>query len=239
MKNNPLYIAYQWLIALPLLLAVTIVVAILTIMLSPLAPNSRFSYFPARWWGRIICGLLFIKVKVRGLENIDLGQSYVIVANHQSVFDIFAVYGWLPNIFKWIMKAELRKIPLVGKACESAGHIFIDRSNPLAASVSLEKAEQQLKNGVSVVIFPEGTRTRTGIMGKFKKGAFRLATDLGLPILPFTIRGSFERMHRNSLIIHPGTIEMIFHEPVVVKDYLPDHSQELIQHTWNVINQSL
>jgi 1-acyl-sn-glycerol-3-phosphate acyltransferase len=239
MKNNPFYLLYQYLIALPIIIVITILVAISTIILSPLLPNSDISYFPARWWGRIICNILLIRVRVIGLEKLNLKESYIIAANHQSVFDIFAIYGWLPNIFKWIMKAELRRIPLVGKACEAAGHIFIDRTHPVAAKLSLDKAEKQLINGVSVVIFPEGTRTYTGEMNKFKKGAFRIASDLSLPILPVTIRGSFERLPRNTCFIRPGIIEMIFHDPIDVKPFLPDNSAALMQHTWDVIHNDL
>jgi 1-acyl-sn-glycerol-3-phosphate acyltransferase len=239
MKNNIFYLIYQYLIALPVIFVITVLVALSTIILSPLLPNSNISYFPARWWGRVICWILFIRVRVMGLDKINLNESYIVAANHQSIFDIFAIYGWLPNIFKWIMKAELRRIPLVGKACESAGHIFIDRTNPLSAKLSLEKAERQLINGVSVVIFPEGTRTKTGEMNKFKKGAFRIAADLSLPILPVTIRGSFERLRRNTFVVHPGIIEMIFHEPIDVRAYLPDNTADLMQHTWQVIHDEL
>lgn len=96
MKNNLFYLLYQCFIALPLIVVVTAIVAILTIVLSPILPNSHLAYFPARWWGRVICVLLFIRVRVVGLEKINLQQSYVIAANHQSIFDIFAIYGWLP-----------------------------------------------------------------------------------------------------------------------------------------------
>lgn len=239
MKGNIFFLFYQYLIALPVILVLTVLVALSTIILSPLLPNSNISYFPARWWGRIICKILFIRVRVIGLDKVNLNESYIIAANHQSVFDIFVIYGWLPNIFKWIMKAELRRIPLVGKACESAGHIFIDRTNPLSAKLSIEKAERQLINGVSVVIFPEGTRTKNGEMNKFKKGAFRIAADLSLPILPVTIRGSFECLQRNTFVVFPGVIEMHFHKPIDVKDYLPDNTAELIQRTWQVIHDDL
>ena len=103
---------------------------------------------------RLFCWIMFVRVKIEGLENLNRKQSYVVACNHQSMYDIFVIYGWLPMFFKWIMKAELRKIPLVGKACESAGHIFINRSSAMAAKHSLEKAEAQLQNGVSVVVFP-------------------------------------------------------------------------------------
>ena len=238
-KPHPLFVLYQWLVALPVLIILTILTAVFTIILSPVFPNAQFSYFPARWWGRFFCYLLFIKVKITGLEKLDPKKSYVIAANHQSIYDIFVVYGWLPMIFKWVMKAELRKIPLVGKACESAGHIFIDRKNPVAAKKSLDKAEAQLRNGVSVVVFPEGTRTYTGQMGKFKKGAFRMATDLHLPIVPVTLRGCFERLPRNGFIITPGAIEMIVHEPVEVEGYEHEKQPELMQKLHDIIESAL
>lgn len=239
MKINPFYFLYQYLIAWPVILVLTVLTALSTIILAPIFPNSTISHLPAKWWSRLICCLLFIRVIVTGVEKLKVTDSYIVAANHQSIFDIFAMYGWLPNIFKWIMKAELRKIPLVGKACESAGHIFIDRSNPIASQKSLERAEKQLINGISVVIFPEGTRTKTGLMSKFKKGAFRIATDLSLPIIPVTIRGSFERLPRNTVYVSPGTIEMIFHDPIDVKLYDTDQTPKLIQDTWNIINDSL
>ena len=234
-----LFFFYQWLIAFPLLLVLTIVTALATILLSPLFPNKRFSYFPARWWGRAFCYLLFIKVKLIGLEKLNPQQSYVIVCNHQSIYDVFVVYGWLPMIFKWLMKAELRKIPLVGKACADAGHIFIDRSNAVTAKHSIEQAEKQLKNGNSVAIFPEGTRTYNGEMCKFKRGAFLIATDLHLPILPLTLRGCYERLPRNTVNVVPGTIEIIIHQPIDVNSYGDDGTPKLIQDSWNIINSAL
>lgn len=238
-KRNPAFIVYQWIVAFPIMLVITILVALSTILLSPLLPNSKLAYHPAKIWARLSCYICFVRVRVSGMEKLNPQQSYVFVLNHQSIFDIFVVYGWLPFIFKWMMKAELRKIPLIGKACESAGHIFINRSNPIAARQSLDRAEAQLKNGVSLVIFPEGTRTRTGEMAAFKRGAFRVATDLNLPIVPVTIRGSFERLHRNTVHIVPGTIELIVHNPIEVSPFLPDRNSELIQKTWDEIHSAL
>lgn len=233
------YTIYCWLFALPVLVIITVFTAITTIVFSPIFPNTKFSYFPARCWGRICCFFLLVRVKIIGLENIDSKQSYIFAANHQSLFDIFVVYGWLPNIFKWIMKAGLRRIPFVGWACQAAGHIFIDRSTAISANKSIQKAKQQLKHGVSVVIFPEGTRTHTGKLGNFKRGAFRIAADLELPIVPVTLKGCFERLPRSSVRFTPGEVEMHIHPPIDVKTYLPDKSSELIQHTWDVVNSGL
>ncbi len=235
----PFYFIYHWLIAYPIVIVITILTAIFTLILSPLLPNSKVSYFPARWWGKLICWIFFIRVKTNGFDHLDKNQSYVFVSNHQSMFDIFVVYGWIPFIFKWVMKYELKKIPLVGPACVSAGHIFIDRSNPIAAKNSLLKAGEQLTKGNSVVIFPEGTRTKTGRVNKFKRGAFLLAMELRLPIVPITIKGGFERLKMRSLMVNPGTIIMTVHQPIDVTQYGPDESSALVRDTQMIVKSGL
>ncbi|NDV45791.1 1-acyl-sn-glycerol-3-phosphate acyltransferase [Paludibacter sp. 221] len=238
-KINPFFLVYEFLIVLPIWAVITILAALTTIILSPIFPNSKISYFPGRFWARSICALCFIPVKVYGMEKLDRNQSYIFAINHQSWFDIFTVYGWLPFFFKWIMKTDLRKIPFVGAACQAAGHIFINRESPQEAKKSLEKAKQELQHGISVVIFPEGTRTKNGALGKFKKGGFKIATDIGLPIVPVTLRGCFERMPRNTLLISPGSIEMHIHEPIDVSAYSGENLSELMQRTWDTINDAL
>lgn len=238
-KKHILFRFYQWLVAYPIIMVVTMLVALSTMILSPILPNSKLAYYPAQWWGRFICKLCFVRVRVRGSVVLNPQQSYVFVLNHQSIFDVFVVYGWLPYVFKWLMKAELRKIPFVGKACESAGHVFIDRMNPVAAKRSLRKAESQLRDGISLVIFPEGARTYTGEIGKFKRGAFQIAADLSLPIVPVTIKGAFERMHRHSLNVTPGLIEIHVHKPIDMNFFQPEQMPELIQKTRDKINSFL
>lgn len=234
-----LYVIYQWLIAAPILIVLTILTAVLTIVLAPIFPNSQLSYFPARWWSRLCCWLLFIRVKTNGFEHLNKNQSYIFIANHQSIFDIFVIYGWIPFIFKWIMKNDLIKIPFVGMACATAGHIFIDRSNPIAAKHSIEKAADKLKHGNSVVVFPEGTRTRTGKMGKFKRGAFMLAQELALPLVPITLSGSFERLHRNTLKVHPGIITMTVHAPISPDTFTAENTNEIMQKAYKTIESGL
>lgn len=235
----PFYFVYQWLIAVPTALVLTLLTSIFTIILSPILPNHPFSYFPARWWGKLMCWVFFIRLKTNGFEHLDKKQSYVFTSNHQSMFDILVVYGWVPFIFKWIMKYELIHIPLVGQACVAAGHIFIDRSNPISAKNSLKKASEQLQHGNSVVIFPEGTRTRTGKLNKFKRGAFLLAMDLKLPIVPITLKGSFERLPMHSVLVKPGTITMTVHPPVDVTTYATDESSALLRDVQEIIRSGL
>lgn len=233
----PFYFVYQWLIAMPLMVISTTITSILIFLISPIFPNHKISYLPGIIWGKFCCYIFFINVKVSGLEHLDRKQSYVFAANHQSAFDILAVYGWLPYIFKWLLKIELKKVPFLGAACQAAGHIFVDRSNPIAAKQSMAKAVDQLRNGVSVVIFPEGTRTKTGRLGKFKRGAFLLAMELKLPIVPITISGSYERV--KGMRTTPGTIKMTIHPPVDVTTYAMDESSALLRNTQEIIRSGL
>lgn len=208
-----LYLLYQIFIALPIMIVVTILVALAT-MIGSIFDDRFWGYWPGMIWGRLFYRLFFIPVKVDGLENIDKGQSYIIAPNHQSYWDAFLVYGFIGIKFKWMMKKELGRIPFVGWACYMAGCIFIDRSSRESGMNSIRKAESKLKNGMSVVIFPEGTRTPDGKMGKFKRGAFLISEELGLPILPVTIDGNYDVMsrHAKSVTWHP--VHMTIHKPV-------------------------
>ncbi len=194
------YIIYQYLIAIPLILVITLFTAFTTIICF-LWKNGPVPHAVQVFWSRSIIRLLLVPISVSGTENIQKGQSYVFVSNHQSFLDVFAIYGWLPVTFKWLMKKELRRIPFVGFACKVAGHIFVDRSNPITALHSIKEIESELQNGVSTVIFPEGTRTKTGEMGRFKRGAFQVALDLHLPIIPISLTGCYEAMPRDKFYV--------------------------------------
>lgn len=213
-KINPFVAIYLFFVFLPVAMVTTIVFAVATIIMIPIWGDSRWGYYPGKLWAKILCTVALVRVKVEGCDNMDSSKSYVFIANHQSIFDIFLVYGWLNIKFKWIMKKELRRIPFVGKACEMMGHIFIDRSNPIRARQSLEVAEKRLRGGGSIFIFPEGTRTRTGMVGKFKKGAFTIAKDLKLPVIPVSIIGAYDVMPYNSWYIKPGIIKMVIQRPI-------------------------
>lgn len=209
-----LFIAYQFVIALPLIMVITLFTALFTIVCFPWK-NGKAPRAVQVFWSRSIIRLLLIHIEVSGQENVNPKQSYVFVANHQSFVDVFAVYGWLPNNFKWLMKKELRKIPFVGAACAVAGHIFVDRSNPRAAMESLQDIKSQLCNGISTVIFPEGTRTKTGELGRFKRGAFQVAMDVDLPVVPISLSGFYEAMPRSQFFVNPrARVHLHIGEPV-------------------------
>ena len=137
-----------------------------------------------------------LPVKVTGRENLRDGESYVLLANHQGCYDIFLMFGYINVPICWMMKASLRKVPFIGSACENSGQIFVDNSGPHKIKASYEKARDVLKDGVNLAVFPEGRRTFTGKMSPFKRGAFLLAHDLQLPVVPVTINGPFHVMPR-------------------------------------------
>lgn len=213
-----LYIVYQYLIAWPLWACITIFVAVATILMAHWR-NAQFMHRLQQYWCRSFFWLMLIPVTVDGEENIDTKQSYVFVANHQSMLDVWFVYGWLPSTFKWLMKAELRYVPFVGSACKAAGHIFIERSNMRSSFQSLEKIKSQLKDGISTVIFPEGTRSRTGQMGRFKRGAFQIAWDLQLPIVPVSLSGCFESMPKGAPYIKRRPLHLHIGKPISLEQF--------------------
>jgi 1-acyl-sn-glycerol-3-phosphate acyltransferase len=165
-------------------------------------------------WAHLNLAVSFVGVDVEGLEKIDHSQSYVIAANHQSLYDIYVLYGFTGIDAKWVMKKELRRIPFLGLSAEKMGHIIIDRSSPEQAIETINIAKQRITNGISVVFFPEGTRSRDGNLLPFKKGAFRLALDLGLPILPISIHGSRDVLPSDTMELTPGRIRMVIHDPI-------------------------
>ncbi|MDR1543244.1 MAG: 1-acyl-sn-glycerol-3-phosphate acyltransferase [Prevotellaceae bacterium] len=236
-RINPFFALYLVAVFLPVMGVATTMTAVLTIIFSFFG-DKRWTYFPAMIWARLACLLAFIRVKINGKNNYSAEKSYIFISNHQSIYDVFVIYGWLQSRFKWIMKMSLRKIPLVGLACEKAGHIFIDRSSPIKAQKSIKNAEEKLKNGASLVIFPEGSRTKNGSVGRFKRGAFKIADDLKLPIVPITIDGAYEVMPYGSVYIKPHKINVTIHQPIDCKELTDENMQEYIEKTRNEIIKS-
>lgn len=234
-----LYYIYQICIALPVLVIFTIITAIVTTIGSLLGGAHIWGYYPGKIWSQLICLFLLISVKVHGREKLHKRTSYVFVPNHQGAFDIFLIYGFLGRNFKWMMKKSLRKIPLVGKACQSAGHIFVDRSGPKKVLETIHKAKESLTNGVSLVVFPEGARTFTGHMGYFKKGAFQLADDLQLPVVPVTIDGSFEILPRTGKWIHRHCMILTIHEPIFPKSKGLENIKTTMNEAYTAVESSL
>lgn len=203
-----------------------------------------FSVFPAadnkihrvaRLWARMLLLLGNTKVKVIGAENILFGKPQIFMANHQSDFDILIALAHIPVQFRWIAKKELFAIPIFGAAMRSAGYIEIDRSNREKAIRSIDEAALRIRSGKSVMTFPEGTRSRDGHIKAFKQGAFHLAIQSGVPIIPVTIIGSGRIMPKRSLRIKPGQVKMVIGKPIDVKHFTIERRHELIEIVTNEI----
>ena len=211
-----LYRIYQFIICLPGIVLMTIITAIEGGLGTTLGNGHFWGYFPGHLWGKMILKMFLIPVKVEGRENLEKDQSYVFVANHQGSFDIFLIYGHVNRNFKWMMKQQLRKIPFLGYACEKSHQIFVDKRGPSKIRKTYEEAREILKEGYSVTVIPAGARSFTGHMGHFKKGAFALADELQLPVVPLTINGSFDILPRmkgfNFVNWHPMTLTI--HQPI-------------------------
>lgn len=208
------YIIYEYLIAGPIFVILTFLTAFITLIGCSIGNKDFWGYWPAHIWSRITCIIFLMRIEVTGRENIDKNQSYVFVANHQGAYDIWLIYGYLNHSFKWMMKKSLEKIFAVGAACKKAGQIFVDDSSVAGIKETIHEAESTLQHGMSVVIFPEGSRSWDGKMIPFKRGAFMLAAEFRLPVVPLTIDGSFDAMPRSTYTMTPGKIRLTIHKPI-------------------------
>lgn len=233
------YYLYLLLIGIPLLLVITIVAALITIAGSALGAGRTMGYWPGHVWARLFCALTWVSVEVRGRDNISTGRSYVFVANHQGAYDIFAIYGYLGHNFRWMMKKGLEKIPLVGYSCRVSGHIYVDNSSPSAVRQTMETAEKRLAGGMSVVVFPEGARTTDGRMHAFRRGAFSLAVEFGLPVVPVTIDGAYNILRRGTCLPRPGHIILTVHRPIMPHEGGRHELAELMEQSRNAIASAL
>lgn len=235
------YRIYEIFICLPLILIATILTAVVTAIGCTLGDGHFWGYYPGKLWSQFILWILLIPIKVTGRENLKHGESYVFVSNHQGAFDIFLIYGHLCRNFKWMMKIGLRRIPLVGFACAKAHHIFVDKSGPKKIKASYDTARATLKDGMSLVVFPEGSRTHNGKIGTFHRGAYLLADELQLPVVPLTINGSFEILPRDKKGIIPNrhSITLTIHAPIYPKGKGTGNAHAIMNESREVIVSSL
>jgi 1-acyl-sn-glycerol-3-phosphate acyltransferase len=168
----------------------------------------------ARLWSRVILGVPGVKLEVKMHGPLEPGRPYVFMPNHASMVDIWVVFVAIPARFRFIAKKQLASIPLFGWAMAAGRFIFIDRQNAASARRTVQEAARRIRSGQSVVIFPEGTRTRDGRLGAFKKGGFHLAMDSGAAIVPVAIKGSREVMPRGAALIRAGTVMLEVGDPI-------------------------
>lgn len=233
-----LYQVYKWLVVVPILAITTTffgtAATILAIVFGP-----KVATVMGIIWSRLNSLAAPMLVKVIGEEKIDINQSYVIVANHQSHYDIFVIYGWMPVDFRWVMKIQLRKVPFLGYSCYKIGHVFIDRSHPDKAKASINAAKERIKGGTSIMFFPEGTRSMDGNIHEFKKGAFKFALDMGLPVLPVTIVNTRNVLPAKSMKLFAGRAKLVIHDPIDIGAYSEETMDELMAMARRRIEQGL
>ena len=198
---------------IPAISVYTIVLGTLSITSSLFETSGRFAHWCARTWSRLILVTTGVHVEVSGLERLEANRAYVFVANHQSIYDIPIVFWSLPYQIRIIAKESLGRLPFLGWHLRRTGHMLVDRRRPDRAAL-FGRASTLMKQGLSLIVFPEGTRSRDGRVAAFKGGSFYLALDAGLPVVPISIVGSRQVMLKGRLATYPGRVRLIVHEPI-------------------------
>lgn len=188
--------------------------------------EKKVQVFP-RAWGKCICWLAGVKVRIEGTENLKPGQTYIFVGNHVSQFDIFSFQGYFPHDFRWIAKKELLRIPFLGPAMLRSGIVPIDRSHGREALKSLNRAAEQIARGTSVLIFPEGTRSANGCLQAFKTGAVMLSIKAGVPVIPIGFNGTYSILPKGKFLANSGEITIRIGTPIATDSYKPGDKNEL------------
>lgn len=227
------YQPYKWIIVFPAMFLNTLAMALICIVVGAVFNPDKADAL-AVIWARIFCAIAPIRVRIQGRQNYNPKSSYVLVANHKSMVDIPVLHGFTGLIIKWVMKAELQKIPVFGTACTFLGCIYVDRSNGQSAMESIEAAKNKLSDKASVLFFAEGTRSK-GKLLPFKKGAFVFAMTSGLPVLPVTIKNSEYILPSDTLDLMPGTVDLIIHPPV----HIPNCSKAELNEKIDQIHQTV
>jgi 1-acyl-sn-glycerol-3-phosphate acyltransferase len=195
---------------------VSIIFAMMEIFTLPLHRGGRLFHRLARGWARVALFTCGINVKVKGLEKLDPTRHYIYVSNHASMFDIPALIAGIPDQIRIVYKKELEVIPIFGWGLKWGSYIGIDRSGKPGAVKSLKQAARKIREGASVLLYAEGTRTLDGKLQPFKRGAFNLALKAGVPVVPLTINGTFNILHKRSINVQPGVAELILESPIEI-----------------------
>lgn len=204
----------MWLIKNFIVILYSLFVAILSILIYPIDYRNKLSNPLMKVWTNIVLFIYGIKVNVYGAENINSSMGKIYISNHASYMDIFIQIAKLPDNVRMIYKKEINRVPILGWAMYCAGFVSLNRNKIRDAMKSLDKAAQRVKQGLSVVIYPEGTRTPDGNVGEFKRGMFFLADKSKADIIPVSLQGTFKLMPIGSLKVKPGVVNMVIGKPV-------------------------
>lgn len=198
---------------IPAISVYTIVLGTLSIGSSLFESRGYFAHWCARTWSRLILATTGVRVDVTGLEKLVPGRTYVFVSNHQSIYDIPVLFWSLPYQLRIIAKESLGRFPFLGWHLRRTGHMLVDRSRPDRKRI-FQWASRLTSQGLSLIVFPEGTRSRDGRVGRFKGGSFLLALQAGLPVVPLSVVGSRHVMLKGRLATYPGQVRLVIHDPL-------------------------
>lgn len=198
---------------IPAISVYTIVLGTLSIGSSLFEKRGYLAHWCARTWSRLILGTTGVVVDVQGLDRLVAGRTYVFVANHQSIYDIPILFWSLPFQLRIIAKESLGRFPFLGWHLRRTGHMLVNRARPNRAAI-FGWASALTSNGLSLIVFPEGTRSRDGQVARFKGGSFYLALEAGLPVVPLSLVGSRHVMLKGRLATYPGRVRLVVHEPI-------------------------
>ncbi len=213
----------------------TVILCIFIIPAGLLSRTGNLAFSLSKIWAYIMLGVSFVRTEIKNKDKIQKGKSYIIISNHQSLYDIISLVTTLGIQFRWIIKKELLNVPIFGYGLYASRNIFIDRSNTASAIDSINKGFDRLPKGVSVMVFAEGTRSPDGKIHEFKKGGFVVAVQRKLPILPITVNGSRRIMSKKNLVLKPGKIQIVVGDPIDTGSYSNDNVQDLIDKTHEAV----
>ena len=213
----------------------TITLGIPVMITGLLSRTGNLAFSISKLWAYTMLGISFVRTEIKNKEKIQPRTSYIIISNHQSLFDIISIVTTLGIQYRWFIKKEVLKIPIFGYALYASRNIFIDRSNTARAIESINKGIDRLPKGVSVMVFAEGTRSSDGKIHEFKKGGFMVAVAHKMPILPVTVNGSRRVTPKGSLVFRPGKIQVVVGDPIETGGYTVNTVDALIDKTRQVI----
>jgi 1-acyl-sn-glycerol-3-phosphate acyltransferase len=223
-----------------LIILLTLFFCLLSVVFALTGCSSRFIHFHvAKPWARMVLWVSRVKIVTRGCEEVDERVPRIYMTNHQSYFDILGLLAYLPVDFKFLMKQELMRIPLFGFAMKRAGYIGIERNDPRKAVKSMQNAAERIRKGASVLIFPEGTRSKDGRLQEFKRGGFKLALKSQCDIVPVVIEGSCRIMPKGSFTIQKGQFGLTIGEVIRVADYGAKDIEKLMSRVREVMEREL
>jgi 1-acyl-sn-glycerol-3-phosphate acyltransferase len=219
---------------IPCIAIYTIVLGSLSLASSLFDRSGYFAHWCARTWSRLILITSGVRVAARGLERLQPGRTYVFVANHQSIYDIPILFWSLPYQLRIIAKESLGHIPFMGWHLRRTGHMLVDRKRPDSARV-IHWAERLTSKGLSLIVFPEGTRSRDGRVARFKGGSFYVALEAGLPVVPLSLIGSRHIMLKGRLTTYPGEVGLVVHEPIDTRGMAGSDAREFGERVRRII----